>query len=135
MGQVVGHMPYTWNDLLEEKDRVLYWSGEVLSKVADNVHQEESLLTDYSNEVIDEKVNLWIEANLIRIESILRKRRNVPEGWRTRVLITIPKVTNSVGFRKIGNRVNKTMLFNSTRYARTIILYNFLLYDFVFNCR
>ncbi|XP_076241668.1 uncharacterized protein LOC143183816 [Calliopsis andreniformis] len=92
MGQVIGRVPYTWGVLLEEKDRVLYWSGEVLSKVADNVNQEESLWIDYSNEVIDEKVEAWIEANRARIENIFSKHINVPQEFIVQVLNAIAQI-------------------------------------------
>ncbi|XP_053976090.1 uncharacterized protein LOC128874933 isoform X2 [Hylaeus volcanicus] len=64
MGQTVGRMPDTWDCLLEEKDRVLHWSAEVLSRVADNVNQEESFQMDYDNERIDEKIDSWIEQSV-----------------------------------------------------------------------
>ncbi|XP_017762003.1 PREDICTED: uncharacterized protein LOC108552109 [Eufriesea mexicana] len=82
MGQTVGRMPHTWADILEEKDHVLYWSGEVLSRVADNVNQEESLLIDYGNESIDKKIDAWMESNQARIDRIFSKHPDLPESYK-----------------------------------------------------
>ncbi|XP_076678691.1 uncharacterized protein LOC143374418 [Andrena cerasifolii] len=92
MGQTVGRMPKTWDGLLEEKDRVLYWSGEVLSKVADNVHEEEALQIDYSSEIIDEKVDTWIETNRTRIEKILSEQPDLLEEWGRRATSGIKQI-------------------------------------------
>ncbi|XP_078033376.1 uncharacterized protein LOC144468083 isoform X1 [Augochlora pura] len=92
MGQTVGRMPNTWNRLLEEKDRVLYWSGEVLARVADNVDQEESFQIDYGDDCIDRKVDSWIRANRDRVDKILGKRRNVSREFRARINREIEQV-------------------------------------------
>ncbi|KAF3423749.1 hypothetical protein E2986_13399 [Frieseomelitta varia] len=86
MGQTVGRMPHSWIDLLEEKDRVLYWSGEVLSRVAENVYQEESFLIDYGNESIDKKIDSWMESNQARIDRIFSKHADLPLSYKIEVL-------------------------------------------------
>lgn len=88
-------MPKTWGSLLEEKDRVLHWSGEVLSKVADNVREEESLQIDYSSEIIDEKVDTWIETHRTRIEKILSEQPDVSEEWGRRATSEIKQVIST----------------------------------------
>ncbi|XP_043265979.1 uncharacterized protein LOC122405360 [Colletes gigas] len=92
MGQTVGRMPDTWDSLLEEKDRVLYWSREVLSRVTDNVNQEESFQMDYNNEKIDKKVDLWIETSRARVDKVRSKHRNVPEECKIRVTREIEQI-------------------------------------------
>lgn len=92
MGQIVGRMPHSWTDLLEEKDRVLYWSGEVLSRVADNVYQEESLLIDYGNESIDKKIDSWMESNQARIDRIFSKHADLPLAYKIEVLNELEQV-------------------------------------------
>ena len=88
----MGRMPKTWDGLLEEKHRVLYWSGEVLSKVADNVREEESLQIDYSSEIIDEKVDTWIQTNRAGIEKILSEQPDVSEEWGRRATSEIKQI-------------------------------------------
>lgn len=92
MGQTVGRMPHSWIDLLEEKDRVLYWSGEVLSRVADNVNQEESFLIDYGNESIDKKVDSWMESNQARIDRIFSKHPDLPEAYKIKIANELEQV-------------------------------------------
>ncbi|XP_076650626.1 uncharacterized protein LOC143357866 [Halictus rubicundus] len=92
MGQTVGRMPNTWARLLEEKDRVLYWSSEVLARVADNVNQEESFQIDYGDDCIDRKIDLWIEACRDKVDRILCSRRNVSQEHRTRIFREIEQV-------------------------------------------
>lgn len=60
MGQRVGRMPDTWSDILEEKERVLHWSGEVLSRVNENVVAEDGFLAEYDNDAIEAKVTRWM---------------------------------------------------------------------------
>ncbi|KAG6803757.1 hypothetical protein HZU73_00915 [Apis mellifera caucasica] len=85
MGQTVGRMPHIWADLLKERDRVLYWSGEVLSKVIDNVNEERSFLIDYGNESIDKKIDSWMDSNEARIDRIFSKHPNLPESFKLEV--------------------------------------------------
>lgn len=92
MGQIVGRMPHSWIDLLEEKDRVLYWSGEVLSRVAENVYQEESFLIDYGNESIDKKIDSWMESNQARIDRIFSKHADLPLSYKIEVLNELEQV-------------------------------------------
>ncbi|XP_031829480.2 uncharacterized protein LOC116425638 isoform X1 [Nomia melanderi] len=92
MGQTMGRMPNTWNGLLEEKDRVLYWSGEVLARVADNVSQEESFQIDYGNDFIERKIDSWVEASEWRIDKIFSRRRNVTEEHRAYVTREIEQI-------------------------------------------
>ncbi|XP_050593813.1 uncharacterized protein LOC126923911 [Bombus affinis] len=96
MGQTVGRMPHSWIDLLEEKDRVLYWSGEVLSRVADNVNQEESFLIDYGNESIDKKVDSWMESNQARIDRIFSKHPDLPEAYKIKVANELEQITEEL---------------------------------------
>nr|XP_033322318.1 uncharacterized protein LOC117218206 [Megalopta genalis] len=97
MGQTVGRMPNTWARLLEEKDRVLYWSGEVLARVADNVNEEESFRIDYGDDCIDRKVDSWIRAGRERVDKILGKRRNVSGERRARINREIEQVRVEIG--------------------------------------
>ena len=61
MGQIHGRLPNTWHELIEEKDRVLRWSLEVLARVDDNITNEDTYLMDYDTEIINSKVNQWID--------------------------------------------------------------------------
>lgn len=92
MGQIVGRLPNTWDRLLQEKDRVLYWSGEVLAQVADNVNQEMSLFIDYGEESIDEKVESWMHRNRPRVDRTISKYPNMAAQYKTRVQIELAKV-------------------------------------------
>lgn len=56
----MGRLPDTWNELIEEKNRVLHWSSEILARVDDNIKSEDIFLTDYDNARIDAKVDRWI---------------------------------------------------------------------------
>ncbi|KOC59475.1 hypothetical protein WH47_10621 [Habropoda laboriosa] len=103
MGQTVGRMPDTWDCLLEEKDRVLYWSGEVLSRVADNVNQEESLLIDYGHERIDEKVDSWIESSRARIDRIFSKHPNLSDGYKARVINELEQIKEELRIKMIND--------------------------------
>ncbi|XP_015437989.1 PREDICTED: uncharacterized protein LOC107193111 [Dufourea novaeangliae] len=96
MGLTVGRMPNTWDCLLEEKDRVLYWSGEVLARVADNVNQEESFQIDYGNEYIDRKVDSWIETSWMRINKILSRRWHLSDERRTRLIRGIEQIKDAL---------------------------------------
>ncbi|XP_015604017.1 uncharacterized protein LOC107271926 [Cephus cinctus] len=73
MGQQVGRMPDTWEELIEERDRVLHWSSEVIARVADNIRDEDTFLMDYDNTKLDAKVDSWIENNKTRIEPTISK--------------------------------------------------------------
>ncbi|XP_029034844.1 uncharacterized protein LOC114872143 isoform X1 [Osmia bicornis bicornis] len=97
MGQIVGRLPNTWDRLLQEKDRVLYWSGEVLAQVADNVNQEMSLFIDYGEESIDEKVESWMNRNRSRVDRTIAKYPNMAAQYKTRVQIELAKIRE--GFR------------------------------------
>lgn len=88
----MGRMPHSWIDLLEEKDRVLYWSGEVLSRVAENVYQEESFLIDYGNESIGRKIDSWMESNQPRIDKIFSKHADLPLTYKIEVLNELEQV-------------------------------------------
>lgn len=69
-------MPETWEGLMEEKDRVLYWSSEVLAKVQDNIRNEDTFLMDYDEEKMDGKIDTWIKTNQIHVDEILNKFPN-----------------------------------------------------------
>ncbi|CAL7937581.1 unnamed protein product [Xylocopa violacea] len=99
MGQMVGRMPDTWDGLLEEKDRVLYWSGEVLSRVADNVNQENSLLIEYSDESIDKKIDSWMESNQARVDRIFSKHPDLPEAYKVEVANELAQIREECRLR------------------------------------
>ncbi|XP_003706737.2 uncharacterized protein LOC100883602 [Megachile rotundata] len=99
MGQAVGRLPNTWDHLLQEKDRVLYWSGEVIARVADNVNEELSFMIDYGEETIDEKVASWIQRNRSRVNRTLNKYPNMELEYRTRVQIELAKIKEEFRFR------------------------------------
>lgn len=73
MGQVVGRMPKTWQDLMEERDRVLHWSSEVLARIDDNINNEDTFLMDYDDVKIEEKVHRWILMHRINRDKCFRE--------------------------------------------------------------
>lgn len=73
MGQTMGRMPETWTGLLEERDRVLHWSSEVLARVQDNVTNEDTFLMDYDDAKVSAKIDTWIKTNQIRVDEMLKK--------------------------------------------------------------
>jgi hypothetical protein len=73
MGQTMGRMPETWEGILEERDRVLHWSSEVLARVQDNVTNEDTFLMDYDDAKIDGKIDTWIQNNQIKIDETFEK--------------------------------------------------------------
>ncbi|KAK2588296.1 hypothetical protein KPH14_004315 [Odynerus spinipes] len=74
MGQQMGRMPETWNDLIEERDRVLHWSGEILAKVDDNVQNEDTFLMNYSDDKLNAKIKQWLDAGTTLINVVWVKR-------------------------------------------------------------
>ncbi|XP_018300677.1 uncharacterized protein [Mycetomoellerius zeteki] len=76
MGQTMGRMPETWEGLLEEKDRVLHWSSEVLARVQDNVRNEDTFLMDYDDDKVDAKIDTWIKTNRTRVDETFNKFPN-----------------------------------------------------------
>lgn len=76
MGQQMGKMPETWSALLEERDRVLHWSGEILAKVDDNVQNEDTFLMDYSEEKVKAKVKRWFNTGMATLNLVWTKFPN-----------------------------------------------------------
>jgi len=92
MGQTMGRMPETWAGLLEERDRVIHWSSEVLARVQDNVTNEDTFLMDYDDAKIDDKINAWIRNNQIRIDETFEKFPNAPVEYKDTVKNGVQKV-------------------------------------------
>lgn len=95
----MGRMPETWQGLLEEKDRVLHWSSEVLARVQDNVTNEDTFLMDYDDDKIDAKINTWIKTNQTRIDETFKKFPNAPDTLKNVVNSGIEKVINFIFYR------------------------------------
>lgn len=91
----MGRMPETWEGLLEEKNRVLHWSSEVLARVQDNVTNEDTFLMDYDDDKIDAKIDTWIKTNRTRVDETFNKFSNAPEHLRNVVNTGIEKVIDS----------------------------------------
>lgn len=88
----MGRMPETWQGLLEEKDRVLHWSSEVLARVQDNVTNEDTFLMDYDDNKIDAKINSWIKTNQTRVDETFKKYAKAPDALKNEVKTGIKKV-------------------------------------------
>ncbi|XP_011693971.1 PREDICTED: uncharacterized protein LOC105453584 isoform X3 [Wasmannia auropunctata] len=91
MGQTMGRMPETWEGLLEERDRVLHWSSEVLARVQDNVTNEDTFLIDYDDNKIDVKLDTWIKTNRTRVDEMFNKFPNASDQLRNTVNTGIEK--------------------------------------------
>ncbi|XP_050456487.1 uncharacterized protein LOC126854128 [Cataglyphis hispanica] len=102
MGQTMGRMPETWNGLLEEKDRVLHWSSEVLARVQDNVTNEDTFLMDYDDNKIDAKINTWIKSNQTRVDETFKKHATAPDALKNEVKTGIKKL-----FEEIQTKMRK----------------------------
>ncbi|XP_039302761.1 uncharacterized protein LOC113004668 [Solenopsis invicta] len=61
MGQTIGRMPKTWIGTLEEKDRILHYSSEILALVLDYIRNEDTFLMSYDDDKIEDKVKMWIK--------------------------------------------------------------------------
>lgn len=103
MGQTVGRMPETWEGLLEERDRVLHWSSEVLARVQDNITNEDTFLMDYDDSKIDAKVVTWIKTNQTRVHEMFNKFPNAPMQHKNVVNTGIEKVIDTSYFRLSNN--------------------------------
>lgn len=99
----MGRMPETWEDLLEEKDRVLHWSSEVLARVQDNVTNEDTFLMDYDDNKIDGKIVTWINTNRPQVDETLNKYPNAPEELKNVVNAGIGKVIGIPYFKRNNN--------------------------------
>ena len=88
----MGRMPETWQGLLEERDRVLHWSSEVLARVQDNVTNEDTFLMDYDDDKVDAKIDTWIKTNQTRVDETFNKFANAPAELRNVVKTGIEKV-------------------------------------------
>ncbi|KAF7410113.1 hypothetical protein HZH68_004494 [Vespula germanica] len=92
MGQVMGEMPTTMAGLKEERDRVLHWSGEILAKVSDNVHSEDTFLMDYTDEKLNQKVKVWIDKGTAEVNAALGKIPNISQECKNTTLAKIEKL-------------------------------------------
>ncbi|KAL6439169.1 hypothetical protein ACFW04_003837 [Cataglyphis niger] len=102
MGQTMGRMPETWQGLLEEKDRVLHWSSEVLARVQDNVTNEDTFLMDFDDNKIDAKINTWIKNNQTQVDETFKKHAKAPEALKNEVKTGIKKL-----FEEIQTKMRK----------------------------
>ncbi|XP_063995103.1 uncharacterized protein LOC135172734 [Diachasmimorpha longicaudata] len=96
MGQLVGRMPNTWEELIEERDRVLHWSSEVLARVDDNINNEETFLMEYDNKRISEKVNQWISEHRIQRDTILKEFIEASPVYKDKIQLGVNKIANEV---------------------------------------
>ncbi|XP_018365849.1 PREDICTED: uncharacterized protein LOC108763048 [Trachymyrmex cornetzi] len=96
MGQTMGRMPETWEGLLEEKDRVLHWSSEVLARVQDNVRNEDTFLMDYDDDKVDAKIDTWIKTNRTRVDETFNKFPNVSHQLKNVVNTGIEKLVEEI---------------------------------------
>lgn len=95
----MGRMPETWQGLLEEKNRVLHWSSEVLARVQDNVTNEDTFLMDYDDDKIDAKINTWIKTNQTRVDESFKKFAKAPDVLKNEVKTGTEKVINFIFYR------------------------------------
>lgn len=109
MGQTMGRMPETWEGLLEEKNRVLHWSSEVLARVQDNVTNEDTFLMDYDDNKVDAKIDAWIKTNQTRIDEMYHKYPNAPAQLKDTVKAGIQKVISPVS-RPLRNSLSLSLL-------------------------
>lgn len=98
----MGRMPETWQGLLEEKDRVLHWSSEVLARVQDNVTNEDTFLMDYDDDKIDAKIDTWIKTNRTRVDETFNKYANASDALKNVVKTGIEKVMNFIFYQNLN---------------------------------
>lgn len=98
MGQTIGRMPETWQGLMQERDRVLHWSSEVLARVQDNVTNEDTFLMDYDDDKVDAKIDMWIKTNQTGVDEMFNKYPNAVEQLRNVVKTGIEKVIAFISF-------------------------------------
>ncbi|XP_032690263.1 uncharacterized protein LOC116853318 [Odontomachus brunneus] len=96
MGQTTSRTPETWKDLINEKDRVLHWSSEVLARVQDNVTNEDTFLMEYDDDKIDAKIDTWVTINQARVEETLQKYLHASGECKTVVKTEIEKITKKL---------------------------------------
>ncbi|XP_025993566.1 uncharacterized protein LOC105195451 isoform X2 [Solenopsis invicta] len=96
MGQTMGRMPETWTGILEERDRVLHWSSEVLARVQDNVTNEDTFLMDYDDDKIDNKIEIWIKTNQTQVEETFKKFPNASLSLKNVVNAGIEKISEEI---------------------------------------
>ncbi|KAG7190553.1 hypothetical protein KM043_006652 [Ampulex compressa] len=96
MGQVMGQMPDTLHEILEEKDRVLQLSGEVISRVNDNITNEDTFLMDYDDEKIDAKVAGWLQNDKTRLEEIFEKYPNASDNCKNQITSKVDKISEEL---------------------------------------
>ncbi|KAH0952535.1 hypothetical protein HN011_002280 [Eciton burchellii] len=96
MGQTMGRMPETWEGILEERDRVLHWSSEVLARVQDNVTNEDTFLMDYDDAKIDGKIDTWIQNNQIKIDETFEKFPTASSYHKDTVKTGVEKITQDL---------------------------------------
>lgn len=88
----MGRMPETWQGLLEERDRVLHWSSEVLARVQDNVTNEDTFLMDYDDNKIVAKINMWINTHQTLVDETFKKHAKATDVLKNEVKTEIKKV-------------------------------------------
>lgn len=75
MGQIMSRTPgkdeNRWKHLMNERDRILRCSSEILARVQDNVTDEDTFLMDYDDEKIVSKMDTWITTTEPEFEDIL----------------------------------------------------------------
>nr|XP_012215846.1 PREDICTED: uncharacterized protein LOC105668194 [Linepithema humile] len=96
MGQTMGRMPDTWQELMEERDRVIHWSSEVLARVQDNVTNEDTFLMDYDDNKINAKLDTWIKANQTRVDDTFSKYPNATDQSKSVVQTGVEKLTEDI---------------------------------------
>jgi len=106
MGQTMGRMPETWEGLLEEKDRVLHWSSEVLARVQDNVTNEDTFLLDYDDNKVNAKIESWIKTNRTLVDETFNKFPNASDELKNVVNTGIEKVINAFSLYKMYTSIS-----------------------------
>lgn len=94
MGLMVSRTPETWKDLINEKDRVLHWSSEILARVQDNVINEDTFLMDYDDDRLDTRINTLIATKQARVDEMLNKYSDKSHECETAVRAGIEQVIN-----------------------------------------
>lgn len=88
-------MPETWEEILEEKNRVLHWSSEILARAQDNITDENTFLMNYDDAKVDAKVDTWIKTNQTRVTETFNKFPNASEQLKNVVNVGIENVSDT----------------------------------------
>ena len=92
MGQQIGKIPNTWEELMNEKDRVLDWSSEILAQINDNILDEEAFLKNYEIANVSDKVETWISNHKPLIESTMAMFPDEANDFKDSIIKGISKV-------------------------------------------